>query len=80
MKERLDVLLVNGGFASSREKAKVIIMSGKVFVNGQVITNVSRSLKDGEIISVRGIGKFKFEAAGGQTKKGRTVVTLLKYK
>lgn len=35
MKERLDVLLVNGGFASSREKAKVIIMSGKVFVNGQ---------------------------------------------
>lgn len=35
MKERLDVLLVNGGFAPSREKAKVIIMSGKVFVNGQ---------------------------------------------
>ena len=35
MKERLDVLLVNGSFAPSREKAKVIIMSGKVFVNGQ---------------------------------------------
>lgn len=35
MKERLDVLLVNGGFAPSREKAKVIIMSGTVFVNGQ---------------------------------------------
>ena len=35
MKEHLDVLLVNGGFAPSREKAKVIIMSGKVFVNGQ---------------------------------------------
>lgn len=35
MKERLDVLLVNNGFAPSREKAKVIIMSGNVFVNGQ---------------------------------------------
>ena len=35
MKERLDVLLVNGGVAPSREKAKVNIMSGKVFVNGQ---------------------------------------------
>lgn len=35
MKERLDVLLVNGGFAPSREKAKTILMSGKVFVNGQ---------------------------------------------
>ena len=35
MKERLDVLLVNNGLAPSREKAKIIIMSGDVFVNGQ---------------------------------------------
>lgn len=35
MKERLDVLLVREGYASSREKAKTIIMSGNVFVNGQ---------------------------------------------
>lgn len=35
MKERLDILLVKEGHASSREKAKAIIMSGKVFVNGQ---------------------------------------------
>lgn len=35
MKERLDVLLVNGGYAESREKAKAMIMAGNVFVNGQ---------------------------------------------
>ena len=35
MKERLDVLLVQEGYAQSREKAKAIIMSGCVFVNGQ---------------------------------------------
>lgn len=35
MKERLDVLLVQQGYAQSREKAKAIIMSGNVFVNGQ---------------------------------------------
>lgn len=35
MKERLDVLLIQEGYASSREKAKAIIMSGCVFVNGQ---------------------------------------------
>lgn len=35
MKERLDVLLVEQGYAVSREKAKAIIMSGNVFVNGQ---------------------------------------------
>ena len=34
-KERLDVLLVNRGLASSREKAKAVIMSGIVFVDGE---------------------------------------------
>lgn len=35
MKERLDVILVNQGYAPSREKAKTIIMAGNVYVNGQ---------------------------------------------
>lgn len=35
MKERLDVILVGQGYAPSREKAKAIIMSGNVYVNGQ---------------------------------------------
>ena len=34
MKERLDVILVQEGYAPSREKAKAIIMSGVVYVNG----------------------------------------------
>ena len=35
MKERLDVLLVKQNLAASREKAKAMIMSGVVFVNGE---------------------------------------------
>ncbi len=35
MKERLDVILVSQGYATSREKAKAIIMAGNVFINGQ---------------------------------------------
>ena len=35
MKERLDVILVEQGYAPSREKAMAIIMSGNVYVNGQ---------------------------------------------
>ena len=34
-KERLDVLLIERGLATSREKAKAVIMAGDVFVNGQ---------------------------------------------
>ena len=35
MKERLDLIVVNCGLAPSREKAKALIMSGNVYVNGQ---------------------------------------------
>ena len=35
MKERLDVLMVQKNLAGSREKAKALIMSGIVYVNGQ---------------------------------------------
>ena len=35
MKERLDVLLVKRNLAESREKAKALLMSGIVYVNGQ---------------------------------------------
>ena len=35
MKERLDVLLVKRNLAESREKAKAVIMSGIVYVDGQ---------------------------------------------
>ena len=35
MKKRLDVILTEGGFAPSRERAKIMLMSGIVYVNGQ---------------------------------------------
>ena len=34
MKQRLDMILVQKGLAASREKAKAMIMSGVVYVNG----------------------------------------------
>lgn len=76
---RLDSIVALCG-RLSRTKASAYIESEKVFINGQMVSQVSRTLKDGEIISIRGIGKFKYAGSGGQTKKGRTSVTLLKYK
>lgn len=38
MKERLDILLVERGLASSREKARALIMEGNVLVNGMPVT------------------------------------------
>ena len=54
MKERLDVLLVKRNLASSREKAKAIIMSGNVFVDGQREDKAGTSFSEEVQIEVRG--------------------------
>jgi len=65
MKERLDVLLVNAGFAESREKAKALIMSGIVYVGG-VKEDKAGSVFDPEKaeIEVRG-ATLKYVSRGG---------------
>ena len=44
-KERLDVLMVQRNLAESREKAKALIMSGIVYVNGQKEDKAGTSLR-----------------------------------
>ena len=51
-KERLDVLLVNRGFAPSREKAKTLIMAGEVFVNGQREDKPGTTFEESKIYSL----------------------------
>ncbi len=65
MKERLDVLLVEKGFAASREKAKAIIMSGAVFVDGQREDKAGASFdKEKARIEVKG-STLKYVSRGG---------------
>ena len=54
MKERLDVLLVKRNLAASREKAKAIIMSGNVYVEGQKEDKAGSMFADSVSIEVRG--------------------------
>lgn len=54
MKERLDVLLVQKGLAPSREKAKAVIMSGSVYVDGQKEDKAGSMFQDTVSIEVRG--------------------------
>lgn len=64
MKERLDILLVKGGFAESREKAKAIIMSGNVFVNNQREDKAGSMFDEKAIIEVKG-NTLKYVSRGG---------------
>ena len=64
----------------SRTKAASLIEGEKVSVNGAVCTNVSLNLHGGEILSIRGTGKFRFGKPGNFTKKGRISVVVYRYK
>ena len=64
MKERLDVMLVNQGIATSREKAKAIIMSGIVYVDGQKEDKAGSMFEDKVNVEVRGT-TLKYVSRGG---------------
>lgn len=65
MKERLDIILVNQGHAPSREKAKAIIMSGNVYVNGQKEDKAGSMFDESKIqLEVRG-SQLKYVSRGG---------------
>ena len=53
-KKRLDVLLVEQGYADSRTKAQAIIMSGMVYVDGQKADKPGMSFDEALPIEVRG--------------------------
>lgn len=64
MKERLDVLLVKRNLAESREKAKAVIMSGIVYVDGQKEDKAGASFPETVQIEVRG-STLKYVSRGG---------------
>ena len=75
---RLDRLL-SMAFGASRSSLTGLIEGGKVFVNGKLVTSNGYQPKEGDLISVRGMGRFRYQGGGGQSKKGREYVTLLRY-
>lgn len=64
MKERLDVLLVKRNLAESREKAKAIIMSGNVFVEGNREDKAGSMFPDTVSIELKGM-PLKYVSRGG---------------
>lgn len=63
-KERLDVLLVKRGLASSREKAKAIIMTGNVFVDEVREDKAGQSFPENVSIEIKGKHQ-KYVSRGG---------------
>lgn len=64
---------------TSRSKAVEIINSERVFINGQNEIKASKQIKEGDIITIRGKGRFVIKKFGGNTRSGRTIVKVEKY-
>lgn len=85
--KRLDFLLVDDGYVSGREKAKELIKSGVVFVNGVKCSKASFSVKDSDKVEVMensiskyvGRGALKLDHAlseFGIDLKGKTCIDI----
>ncbi len=64
MKERLDIILVKRNLAPSREKAKAMIMSGCVFVDGQREDKAGTSFPEDIKIEIHG-NTLRYVSRGG---------------
>lgn len=63
-KKRLDIVVFESGHTDSREKARALIMSGSVYVNGQKELKAGAQIKPTDAIEVRG-SKMPYVSRGG---------------
>ena len=63
----------------SRSQCLELFSSKKIYVNGLCMENKSSQLKEGDILVIRGFGKFIYNGAGNETRKGRVYIKLQKY-
>lgn len=75
---RLDCV-VSMATGLSREKSSVLIRSGKVEVNHFPVESVSAEVRDSDVLSIRGYGKFILSGEGGMTRKNRIHIILKKF-
>lgn len=70
--ERLDAVIAKL-FRISRGDCLTLFHAKKVFLNGAVTENSSHTVREGDRVSVRGYGKFRYCGVSGTTKKGNLI-------
>lgn len=64
VKERIDIVLTKKGFAQSRERAKILIMAGAVYVNGERITKTDTKVSEEANIQIK-LNPIPYVSYGG---------------
>lgn len=63
----------------SRSESAGLFPKQLVFVNGRGVLSPGENARPGDIVSVRGRGRFRLEGVSGETRKGRLRVTVARY-
>lgn len=75
---RLDAV-VGAAANVSRTQASVLINSGKVKLNYRQTAEAAKPVKEGDLLSIRGYGRFLVHSFDGETRKQRLHITLKQY-
>lgn len=75
---RLDSVL-SSAFRISRTRAAELIRAGRVEVNWRCCEKADHLCAEGDILTVRGLGKCTLAEVGGLSKKGRITIRLERY-
>ena len=75
---RLDCV-VSAACGKSRAASSELVARSLVSVNYKEANSVSLAIKDGDILTVRGHGKFLIKTDSRLTRKGRIYIDILKY-
>ena len=73
--ERVDAV-VCAVYKLSRTQSQQLFAAQRVFINSRVTESSSKALREGDVVSVRGFGRFTYHGAQRETKKGRLYVTV----
>lgn len=76
--ERLDAV-VGAAANISRAQSAALINAGRVKVNHREVTKTSETVREGDILSIRGSGRFLVYSFDGETRKNRMHITLKQY-
>lgn len=76
--QRVDIT-VAAVFKLSRNAVTQLVNQEKVFINSKIAYKESLTLKSGDIVSVRGKGKFIFDGEIRHTKKNKSVIGIRLY-
>lgn len=77
--ERADVVIA-ALYHLSRAQSVDLFHARKVFINGRLCENNSYFLKPADAVNVRGAGKFYYDGADRETKKGKLSVGIFLYR